>query len=96
MTPEQLRLALPCYVCGDLPPELAAAVRAKLAEHPELAARVQELERSRALCEALLRRQAPVEAGARPRGGVVPQPAPARWVAGVVALGLLAVIAFVV
>ena len=54
MEPALIRSLLPCHVCGDLPPEVAAAVEAALALHPELAREAAFLRASRADClEAL-------------------------------------------
>ena len=95
MSPEQLELALPCYVCGDLPPEVFERVRALVAADPQLAQRVAELSASRALCESLLRRPAPPELGGLRRGGVVPEPVPAPAVLLLVLVGWGAMISWI-
>jgi hypothetical protein len=44
--------ALPCFVCGDLPPEVHEVVRAAVEAHPELQAKVAELRASQAISRA--------------------------------------------
>ena len=57
----QILRALPCYLCGDLPSEVAADVRAALEEDPELATLAAQLSASGTLCQDRLRRAAGVD-----------------------------------
>lgn len=77
--------ALPCYLCGDLPSEVAADVRAALEEDPELATLAAQLSVSGALCRDRLRRAAPGALFTVRRAGAVERPASAIW-AGLVAV----------
>ena len=51
---EQLLDLLPCFVCGDLPPDLIASIDAAVQDDPDLAQRVQALHNSREQCLELL------------------------------------------
>jgi hypothetical protein len=82
----QLLRALPCYLCGDLPSEVAADVRAALQEDPELATLAAQLSASGTLCQDRLRRAAPGALFVVRRAAAVERPASAIWV------GLVAVI----
>ncbi|MCB9780758.1 MAG: hypothetical protein H6742_19475 [Alphaproteobacteria bacterium] len=48
------RALLPCYICGDLPPHIHAAVEAALAEHPELLREVDDLRDARDACRVVM------------------------------------------
>ena len=77
--------ALPCYLCGDLPSEAAADVRAALEEDPELATLAAQLSASGTLCQDRLRRTAPGSLFVVRRAAAVERPASAIW-AGLVAV----------
>lgn len=59
MDRNQLIDLVPCYVCGDLPPELMDQVRAAVEADPELAALVEALSQDNDLCRDALGAQAP-------------------------------------
>ncbi|MCK6525860.1 hypothetical protein L6R49_31035 [Myxococcota bacterium] len=84
----RLLRALPCYLCGDLPSELAADVRAALEEDPELATLAAQLSASGTLCKDRLRRAAPGALFTVRRAALVERPASALW-AGLVAVVLV-------
>jgi hypothetical protein len=80
---------LPCYVCGDLPQGVAAAIGAAVAADPELEAAVAGLRSSRVACqEALLVGIAELDL-LQPAGGRPPVAAPPAGGAAGSALGLL-------
>ncbi|MEY3209547.1 MAG: hypothetical protein RIT28_28 [Pseudomonadota bacterium] len=81
----QILRALPCYLCGDLPSEVAADVRAALEEDPELATLAAQLSASGTLCQERLRRAAPGALFFVRRAAAVERPASAIW-AGLVAV----------
>jgi hypothetical protein len=77
--------ALPCYLCGDLPSDVAADVRAALEEDPELATLAAQLSVSGTLCQDRLRRVAPGALFVVRRAAAVERPVSAIW-AGLVAV----------
>ncbi|NOY25932.1 MAG: hypothetical protein GXP62_08685 [Oligoflexia bacterium] len=52
------RQILPCFVCGDLPPQIAVQVQALLDAHPQLAAEADALKGAEGACRALMERLA--------------------------------------
>ena len=65
--------ALPCFVCGDLPPEVHEVVRAAVEADAELQAKVAELRASQAICRSLGEsgaRLAPLRPGPPPAVGL--------------------------
>ena len=81
----QILRALPCYLCGDLPSEVAADVRAALEEDPELATLAAQLSASGTLCQDRLRRAAPGALFVVRRAAGVDRPTSVFW-AGLVAV----------
>ncbi len=63
MTREEVVGLLPCYVCGDVPADVAAALEAVLAEDPELAALAEQLGVLRGDCEEVLVQAPPMDWG---------------------------------
>ena len=63
MTREEVVGLLPCYVCGDVPADVAAAVKQVLDEDPELAALAEQLGVLRDDCGEVLVEAPPMDWG---------------------------------
>jgi anti-sigma factor RsiW len=59
MNAETAEKYLPCFVCGDLPPDMIEAVAAAVAADPHLRAQVDRLRQSREACREALAESAP-------------------------------------
>lgn len=59
LTRTQVLELLPCYVCGDIPPELTAYIDAEVQNDPDLRQRVEALRKSREQCMEQLAATAP-------------------------------------
>lgn len=63
MTREEVVGLLPCYVCGDVPADVAATVKQVLDDDPELAALAEQLGVLRGDCEEVLVEAPPMDWG---------------------------------
>ncbi|MCB9761248.1 MAG: hypothetical protein H6739_15510 [Alphaproteobacteria bacterium] len=89
MDPKDLARALPCYVCGDLPEELQAAVRQVLEADPDLKALVDEIDATSDTCRQAVAEVAPrLLRWERPAAAAVTTPVGTGW-AALVAAGVL-------
>ncbi|MCB9741805.1 MAG: hypothetical protein H6740_04270 [Alphaproteobacteria bacterium] len=88
MKRDDLLSVLPCYVCGDMPPEARERVRAMVEADPEIAAMVVSLSDSQGTCEEALRRAAPELLRIKQARAERARPVSALWPA-LLALGVL-------
>lgn len=90
MKREDLIAVLPCFVCGDLPPQLMETVRKAVETDPELAAMLADLSVSHGTCQEALRRAAPtlLRIDVQRAGADAPRPVSAFWPL-ILALGVL-------